>query len=125
MENKNCGHCLYQGDIKERKVLCLIDNQRHPTSDVCQHWTDFIYGTGLKDRMNLALKYKEELAIIKREEAQRKYQNEKDKDDRNFQLQRDKQERAFQKKLFVWQFFTGLISGIIIAIVVQIILKLP
>jgi len=111
-DKENCGHCQFQGGIKNRKILCMIDNQKHKTSDTCEHWQEYDSSIIKNDRVQLAISYKSGLQAKKRDEQ-----------DKKFQLDRDKADRSFQKKLFIWQFFAGIFLGIIVTIVGQIILK--
>ena len=97
MENA-CGHCNYQGDLKERKIFCLLHNSWHPIGFGCESWLEYSYNLNKEDRLKLAIQARASLD--------------------------SKETTAKQKKFQYWILLLGFVLGIVTIILGQWLLKL-
>jgi hypothetical protein len=54
MVSKNCGHCNYQGDLKQRRIFCAVDQEWYDMGHSCEHWIEFSGNMRKEDRLRLA-----------------------------------------------------------------------
>ena len=120
MEKRNCGHCNFQGDLKQKRVLCLFDNEWHDVNYSCEQWIEYSSSMPRHERLEWAKGIRARYDSEKREDEDKRFQRERDWEDKEFQKERDKKSRRFQVLLFIW----GWISGIITILITQWILSL-
>ena len=97
MQN-TCGHCNYQGDLKDKKVFCLLKNLWHPVEFNCESWVDYSHNLNREDRVKLAIQAQTSLD--------------------------SKESTAKQKKFQYWILLLGFVLGIVTIILGQWLLKL-
>ena len=94
---KNCGHCNFQGDLKSKKVLCLIDNSWHSVEDSCLNWLEYSYNMNKENRIQMAI------------EARRKIDSEKS----------SKKEKKFQIRLLILSYVLGIVSTLVTQLIIK------
>jgi hypothetical protein len=95
--SNTCGHCNYQGDLKEKNILCLLKNSWHPSEFSCESWVDYSYNLNKEDRVKLANQARTSLD--------------------------SKESTAKQKKFQIWILVLGIILGIVGTILTRWLLK--
>ena len=92
-----CGHCNFQGDLKEKRIFCLLKNEWIPIASTCENWIEYSHNMNKEDRVKYAMQARERL---------------------------DSKESAKEQKRFqLWILVLGIVLGIVGTILTQWILK--
>jgi hypothetical protein len=69
-----CGHCNYQGDLKDKNIFCLLLNTWNPIAFSCEHWVDYSPNMNREERVSLAIQARSSLESKESTYEQKKFQ---------------------------------------------------